>query len=95
MQVDPEAARRSSMRHTKAAKPRDAMITFLCLPHDSVQVGESIHGKIAHSQTVKRRSDIVTELEKRYIFFADEARTARKQISRGHSCVFSVYLREP
>jgi len=83
------------MRHPQAANPRDALITFLCLPHDSVQVSESIRGKIAHSQTVKRRSDVVTELEQRYIFFADEASTARKRISRGQSCVFSVYLREP
>jgi hypothetical protein len=37
----------------------------------------------------------VTKMEGKYIFFADEAEMARKMVSHGHSCVVSVYFREP
>jgi hypothetical protein len=37
----------------------------------------------------------VTELETRYIFFAKQADIARRQVKRGHSCIFNVYFRQP
>jgi hypothetical protein len=76
-------------------KPRDAVITFQCFPPDSVQVSETIDGLNIHHQQVQRHPDVVTEIENRYIFFAEQADVARKQIMRGRSCVFNVYFREP
>ena len=61
-------------------------------------LGES-HGGLAggdiQSRTTLQEFDVVTELEKKYIFFGDEADIARKLIVRGRSCVLSVYFREP
>jgi hypothetical protein len=37
----------------------------------------------------------VSEIEERYMFFAEQAETARKQVMRGHSCMFDVFFREP
>jgi hypothetical protein len=76
-------------------KPRDAVISFQCLPPDLLQVVETVDGAdIRHAQ-IKRDPDIVTVWEKKYMFFAEQAETARKQIKRGQSCVFNVYFREP
>jgi hypothetical protein len=76
-------------------KPRDAVITFQCFSPDFVQVSETIDGENIQHEQVQRCLDVVTEMEIRYMFFAEEADTARKQIMRGRSCVFDVYFREP
>ena len=75
--------------------PRDAVITFQCLPPDFVRVIEMVDGESIRHQEVERHPDVVTELEAKYIFFAKQADLARRQIMRGHSCAFNVYRREP
>ena len=82
-------------RHRKSMKPRDAVIIFQCSAPGFVEVSETIKGENIHSQRMQRHSDVVTKMEEKYIFFADEAEIARKMVSRGHSCVVSVYFREP
>jgi hypothetical protein len=77
------------------AKLRDAVITFLCFSPDFVQVSETIDGASVHHEQVQRCPDVVTEMENKYMFFAQEADIARRQIMRGKSCVFDVYFREP
>jgi hypothetical protein len=54
-----------------------------------------IDGKRIHHREVQRDPDVVTEIESRYMFFAKQADAAREQVKLGHSCVFSVYFREP
>jgi len=76
-------------------KPRDAVITFKCSPPDLLQVVETIDGANFRHDQVKRHPDIVAEMEKKYMFFAEQADTARRQIKRGQSCAFNVYYREP
>lgn len=76
--------------------PRDAVISFQCLPPDLVRVTEMIHGEsMHHHQEVQRHDDVVTELEEKYIFFAKQADMARRELKLGHSCSFNVYFREP
>jgi hypothetical protein len=82
-------------RHRKSMKPRDALITFQCSAPDLVEVNETINGENIHSQRMQQHSDVVTEMEGKYMFFANEAEIARKMVSSGHSCVMSVYFREP
>jgi hypothetical protein len=77
------------------AKLRDAVITFLCFSPDFVQVSETIDGASVHHEQVQRCPDVVTEMENKYMFFAQEADIAKRQIMRGKSCVFDVYFREP
>jgi hypothetical protein len=76
-------------------KPRDALLTFQCFSPDLVQVIEMIDGRKTHHQEVQRHPDVVTEMEKKYMFFGEQADIARKQIMRSRSCVFNVYFREP
>jgi hypothetical protein len=76
-------------------KLRDAIICFQCLPNDMLQVIETVDGSDLRHEQVMRDSDVVTEMEKKYMFFAEQAAIARKQIKRGQSCVFNVYYREP
>jgi hypothetical protein len=76
-------------------KSRDAIITFLCFSPDFVQVSETIDGENVHHEQVQRCPEVVTEMENKYMFFAEEADIARRQIMRGKSCVFDVYFREP
>jgi hypothetical protein len=77
-------------------KPRDAEISFPCLPPDLVCVIEMIHGEsMHHHPQVQRHPNIVTELEEKYIFFAAQADMARRRLKLGHSCSFNVYFREP
>jgi hypothetical protein len=76
-------------------KPRDAVVRFQCSPPNLVQVSELIEGKRIDHQQAEWHTDVVTELEERYIFFAKQADSARRQVRRGHSCVFNVYFREP
>jgi hypothetical protein len=74
---------------------RDAVISFQCLPDNLVRVIEILHGKsIQCHEEVQRHPDVVAEWEERYIFFAEEAETARRKLKLGHSCSFSVYFRE-
>ena len=82
-------------RHSQFMKPRDARISFNCYCPDFIQVNELINGEIVHSQTMQGHLDVVTAMEMKYIFFADEAASARKLVNRGHSCFFNVYFREP
>jgi hypothetical protein len=84
-----------SNRLQRDMNPRDAVITFQCLSSDLVLVIEIIDGESIRHREVHRRSDIVTELETKYIFFAKQADSARRQVRRGHSCAFNVYFREP
>ena len=95
MHMDQGVTRRWLALHPKAKESRDAVISFECLSPDLVQVCETIDGECLQKQAVQRHHDIVTELEKRYIFFADEAEIARKLIGRGRSCSLSVYFRQP
>jgi hypothetical protein len=76
-------------------KPRDAVISFKCLPSDLLQVIETIDGADIRHEQVNRHPDIVAEMERKYMFFAEQADTARRQIKRGQSCAFNVYYREP
>jgi 3-hydroxyacyl-CoA dehydrogenase len=76
-------------------KPRDAVLTFQCFSPDLVQVIEMIDGRKTHHQEVQRHHNVVTEMKKKYMFFGDQANTAKKQIMRSRSCVFNVYFREP
>ena len=75
--------------------PRDAVISFRCFSPDFVQVIETIDGESVHHREVQRHPDVVAEIEERYIFFAKQADAAKSQVMRGHSCLFSVYFREP
>ena len=75
--------------------PRDAVISFRCSSPDFVQVSETIDGESVHHREVQRHPDVVAEIEERYMFFANQADAARNQVMRGHSCLFSVYFREP
>jgi hypothetical protein len=75
-------------------KTRDASVGFECFSLDLVQVSETIDGERLLHEEVPRHSDVVTQTEQRYIFFANEADAARKMVERGRSCVVSVYFRE-
>jgi len=76
--------------------PRDAVISFQCIPPDLVQVSEmTFEGEIVRHQRMHRHADAVAEMEQKYIFFAKQADVARKRVMHGHSCVFNVYFREP
>jgi hypothetical protein len=87
---------RRRARYPQALKPRDVTISFQCFSPDLVEVSETVgRGTSIHNQLVQRHPDVVTEVEKKYIFFADEADIARKLLGRGRSCFLSVYLREP
>jgi hypothetical protein len=74
---------------------RDTVIIFESIAPDSVQVNEITQGEYNRHPRVQRHPDVVTEMEEKYMFFGDEANLARKQVKRGQSCVFDVYLREP
>ena len=56
---------------------------------------EIVDGETTQRRTTLQELDVVSELEEKYIFFADEAEIARKLLRRGRSCVLSVYFREP
>jgi hypothetical protein len=88
-------SRRRGARYPQAMKSRDVVISFQCSSPDFVQVSESAGGTGIQCRLVPRHADVVTELEKKYIFFADEADIARRLLGRGRSCVLSVYFREP
>jgi hypothetical protein len=76
-------------------RPLDAEIRFHFGSWNAVEVNEvrSDGGRL--TRKFPRGSDVVAELEKRYMFFANEADHARKMIAAGRSCVFYVSLREP
>jgi hypothetical protein len=76
-------------------KARDAVIIFEFVAPDSVQVNEIVQGEHLRHPRGQWSTDVVTEMEAKYIFFADEANIARKQVMRGRSCMFDVYFREP
>jgi hypothetical protein len=84
-----------SKRLQRDMTPRDAVISFQCLPPDLVCVIEMIHGEsMHHHPQVQRHPNVVTELEEKYIFFAEQADMARRKLKLGHSCSFNVYFRE-
>ncbi len=76
-------------------QPRDAIVSFQCTAPDLVQVSETIGFEHIQHQEVHRNLQVVDQMEAKYIFYADHAATARKEIMRGHSCAFNVYFREP
>jgi hypothetical protein len=76
-------------------KVRDAVISFHCSAPNFVEVNEAIKGQTIHSQRVQRNPDVVTKMEGKYMFFANEAALARKMVNSGRSCMVSVYFREP
>ena len=82
-------------RHRRSMRLRDAIIDFQCSAPNFVEVNESIDGENIHGERMQQHPDVVTKMEEKYIFFADEAEIARKMVSDGHSCVVSVYFREP
>jgi hypothetical protein len=84
-----------SKKRQRDMKPLDAVISFQCSAPNLVQVSELVDGERVHHQEVERHADVVTKLEAKYIFFAEQADSARRQVRRGHSCVFNVYFREP
>jgi hypothetical protein len=49
-------------------KPRDAVLTFQCFSPDLVQVIEMIDDKKTHRREVQRHPDVVTQMEKKYVF---------------------------
>jgi hypothetical protein len=73
---------------------RDAVIMIECFPN-SLKIIELVHGEKLRTRTTPQEPDVVSELEEKYIFFADEADIARKLIRRGRSFALSVYFREP
>lgn len=75
--------------------PRDAVVSFECSAPNLVRVSEMVHGERVLHQQIKRHPDVVTEMERKYMFFASQADLARRQIMHGRSCIFNVYLREP
>jgi hypothetical protein len=75
--------------------PRDAVISFQCSAPDFVQVSEAVDGERIRHHEVQRHPRVVTEMEEKYIFFANQADYAKRQIMHGRSCVFNVYLRQP
>jgi hypothetical protein len=83
-----------SNRLQRDMTPRDAVITFQCLPPDFVRVIEAIGGESIRHEEVERHPDVMTRLEVRYMFFANQADKARRSLRLGHSCVFNVYFRE-
>ena len=95
MHTNPKVTPRWHARHPQAMNARDAEISFDCYLPGFIAVSEIINGEITHSQIMERHYDVVTEMETKYIFFADEADTARKLVRSGHSCVYNVYFREP
>jgi hypothetical protein len=74
---------------------RDAVVRFECFPPGFVQVSEMVDGEYVRHATVQRDPRVVTEMERKYIFFAKQASIAKKQVKFWRSCVFSVYRREP
>jgi hypothetical protein len=86
---------RQSNKLRRDMKPRDAVVSFQCYRPNLVQVSEMVDGKRIHHQAIARPTELVTELEQKYIFFAKQADSARDKVRRGRSCVFNVYFREP
>jgi hypothetical protein len=77
-------------------KPRDAVLSFECFSPDMVQVSETtVLGGSVHHRETQRHPNTVTQMEEKYMFFANQADLARRQVMHGHSCKFSVYFREP
>jgi hypothetical protein len=76
-------------------RPLDAEIRFHFGTWGVVEVNEVRVDGTKRTRNVPRTSDIVTELEESYMFFANEANHARKKIASGFPCAFYVSLREP
>jgi hypothetical protein len=95
MQANPGITRGWILRHPQALKSRDAVLSFQCVSRGLVQVTETVPGESTPLRTFQSNPDVIAELEKKYIFFANEADIARKLITRGSSCTLGVYFREP
>ena len=76
-------------------KPRDAVIDFQCFSPNFVQVRETVDGESLLHDEVQQHENVVTAMEERYMFFANQADIARRLVMHGHSCEFNVYLRQP
>jgi len=86
---------RARKKEQEQMKKRDAVVMFRCFNPDFVQVIETVEGNITYHQNAHRHHDVVTQMEKKYMFFADQADLARKKVMLGQSCEFNVYFREP
>ena len=95
MLTGPGITRGWILRHPQASNPRDAVLSFQCVGHGLVRVTETVSGESTPPQTFQSNPGVIADLEKKYIFFANEADIARKLITRGRSCTLSVYFREP
>ncbi len=95
MHLNSGVTRSWEARHPQFMKPRDALINFQVLSPDLVEASVIINGECIHTETVPRDPDVVSKMETKYMFFADEAATARIMVRKGTSCIFSVYFREP
>jgi len=84
---------KNSPRHKK---PLDATLRFQQCSPTSIRVSETLVANgITQRHDFHMGPELMAELEKRYIFYADEADVARKLLARGETCTFEVYLREP
>jgi hypothetical protein len=71
-----------------------AVLSFRCISPDFVQVIETVGDDITCHPDVRRSPDVVTEMEKKYVFSENDANLARKQVMLGRSCAFNVNLRK-
>jgi hypothetical protein len=94
MRTGSNVSRGWALRHPQAKKQRDVTIHFECVSRDCVRVAETVDGNPVSHRILPRDPEIVTELEKKYMFFADEADIARKLVQRGRSFDLSVYFRQ-
>ena len=86
---------RASKYEALANQPRDAVVSFKCDSPNAVNITVITEGVFVDHGTFERHPGVVAFMEKKYMFFADHADTARQRIARGVSCDFNVYFREP
>jgi hypothetical protein len=86
---------RASKYEALVNQPRDAVISFKCDPPNAVNIVVLTEGILVDHGTFERHTAVVAFIEEKYMFFADQADTARQQVVRGVSCDFNVYFREP
>jgi hypothetical protein len=79
---------------SRTLKPLDAVLQFQFCGPESVEIIEILDGRIQERRRV-RPGDAVSEAERKYMFYDDEADLARDMIRMRKSCSFNVYKREP
>jgi hypothetical protein len=78
-----------------ASRSMDAELRIRFPSCDLIEVAEAQLNGPKLVRTVANDTDVVADLEQRYIFFANEAKHARYMIAQRLNCVFYVLLREP